>query len=120
MKMFRISLFILAMVFCLTITGCFDDDDSAPANITGTWVGTVTYQTESMPSTMVVTQTGSTVNGTMEITGLGSTSFSGTYANGTLTVEVGETTAILTIRGNKATGTITEDADIYTFDLTKQ
>ena len=123
MKMFRISgisLFILATAFCLTIMGCFDDGDSAPANITGTWVGTVIYQNESLPSTMVVTQTGSTVNGTIEVAGLGGTSFTGTYENGTLAVEVDGTTAILTFRGNKATGTFTDGTDVYTVDLTKQ
>jgi len=120
-KFGEISLLILVTAFLFAIAGCLDGDgDGAPADITGTWAGTMTYQGQSTAATVTAVQTGTTVDGTFDVAGLGSTPFTGTYENGTLTVTVNETAVVITFTGNTATGTATDGADVYTLELTKQ
>ena len=120
-KFGEISLLIFLTAFCLTIAGCDGDDgNSAPADITGTWAGTITYQGQSSGATVTAAQTGTTVNGTFAVDGLGTRPFTGTYENGTLTVNIDTTAVLITFTGNTATGTATDGADVYTLELTKQ
>jgi hypothetical protein len=88
MKTLSVIFASILVAFCTTMmTGCGGGgDDGGGANITGTWTGTgtITGHSGSYPTTLKLTQSGSTVSGDWDTYGVSGT-FDGTTLSLTLT-----------------------------------
>ena len=111
-----IPLLAFFLFLCLSIEGCNDGGgDSAPADISGTWSGTVTAGSNIFALAVVLHQTGGNLTGNYATNFGGSTingTLQGTYSNGNADIAFNYSgftiaNAALTFSGSKATGQIT-------------
>jgi hypothetical protein len=100
---------------CLFIAGCgSSSNNSTPADISGTWSGTMNMQGNLFAVALILTQSGEAVSGTFSINYGDSTesgSVEGSYSDGSadIVLKYGNysiAAATLTFGGNKATGQI--------------
>ena len=124
-------IFQIALSLCLSISGCNGgDDNSTPANISGTWSGTVKANDDLLPIAIAIQQTDGNITGDYAMNFGGSTeggTIEGTYlaGNADLTFRYSGyaiANATLAFSGNKASGEITSliTDDSGTVSLTKE
>ncbi len=120
LKMLFVSM--LCVVAAMGLTGCEDDDEDedAPANITGTWACAFYSEDGStLQESWTIGQSGQDIFGSYTFDGT-SWSYTGSYIEGVLSaVDADGWVLRLEFEGDSASGTISGDGEVWTANLSR-